>query len=252
LEEKVIISQKPPKVFDRELKKKRIEMILVESVDLGRLMTEVVADNADKIAKALGIEFDDYQVRPASHPPWVRDITFYKGNKVVLEIEVKTVSDPERLRSTIRRIIKEINLYKVIGVLAIGAGYRKKGETRDDLGLLMIVLTPEYVRRKSVEDIVDDINLELTRKRIAEGYERLYLVAFRDKFIMRAVYAQIQMEKKMATKEDLKALESKMATKEDLAKFATKEDLKALESKILKRFDKLYKMLQKILEKEKG
>jgi len=259
LAEKVIITQKPPEKFDKELKRRRIELILIEAVDMGRLMTEIVAENANKIAEALGIEYDSYDIKPSAHPPWVRDISFFKDGKTVLEVEVKTVTIPDRLKTTIRRLLRDIVIHKIVGVIAIGAGYRKKGETKDDLGLLMIILTPEYVRDKSVIDIVSDIKLEIERKRIREGYERLYLVAFRDKLILRTLYATLQLEKRMATKEDLarlkeyvdarfEAIEKRMATKEDLARLEI--DLNQFKNEMNRRLDVITEMLKKLLKEE--
>ena len=257
--EKVVIAQKPPEKFDKELKRRSIELILVEAVDMGKLMTEVVAENADKIAEALGIEYDSYDVRPAAHPPWVRDISFYKDGKTVLEVEVKTVTIPDRLKPTIRRILRDIVINKIVGVIAIGAGYRRKGEQRDDLGLLMIILTPEYVKDKNAVDIISDIKFEIERKKIREGYERLYLVAFRDKLILRFIYATLQLEKHMATKEDLarlkeyvdarfETLEKRMATKEDLARLES--DLNQFKKEVYERLDVITKMLKKLLKEE--
>ena len=128
---RISITVKTPEEFDKELKRRQIKVLFVEAVELGRLMTEVVADNADKVAKALGIEYDTIRVWPAHHPPWERDLMFYHKGSLVLSIEVKTVLDSDRFETTVRRLVRDIRRSKVTGLIAVGAGYRKKGERKE-------------------------------------------------------------------------------------------------------------------------
>jgi len=217
-----LIIQKTPKEFEDELKKKRIKLILIESFDIGTEMNIIVAENAQKIAEALGIEYDRIEVNPRYHPPWKADIEFYKGDKKVLEVEVKTCAYKHNLERRIRALRRYVR-YGRIGVLAIGAGYRKKGQEGDEIGLLMIILTPEIIQM-SIDDIVKLIQTELWRKAQEEGYEYIYLASFRDKAILQAWGLALWLS------DEVKEIKARMATKEDLSK---------LERLILKFIEKL-------------